>query len=229
MPKDNVKIVSATTIIGYDVFDTNGEKVGDIANFVLDLQEFPRLTHVIVITGGFLDLGGTKRAVPAKAISWNGERYILSVDKSTFTDAPVLPDNLERFFNRKSHLEKAAEIFKVEPVSIEGNVLFFSQLDFHDIESVESGILGYLTDVYLSVDHGLTPYLIMAPTDPLLDSNTLTRYAIPTTAFVRAEDPDLVFEITIEDLIDTQMTESTESISAEQAGRGLAYKLNLSQ
>jgi len=229
MKENTVKLVSATNVLGYDVFDKEGKKVGDMANFVLDLSEAPRLTHVIVMTGGFLNVGGTNRAVPAKALSWNGERYVLPVDRATFEDAPVLPDNLERFFGRASNLKQLAKNFDVKPMSIDGDILFFDELDFHNIESTESGIIGYLTDVYLTVDHELTPYLIMAPTDPMLDTNTLSRYAIPTTAFVEADDPDLVFDITIEDLLTAGMVESTDGIKAELADRGLAYKLDISQ
>lgn len=229
MQKETIKIVSATNILGYDVFDKEGEKVGDMVNFVLDLGDVPRLTHVIVMTGGFLDVGGTKRAVPAEAISWKDDRYVVSVEKAAYTEGTVLPENLDRFFGRKSNIEEVAETFDVEPVSIEGDILFFDRLDFHNVESTESGILGYLTDVYLSVDHELTPYLIIAPTDFMLDTNTVTRYAIPTTEFVRAEGPDLVFDIKIEDLLNADMVESTEAIEAEQLERGLSYKLEVSQ
>jgi sporulation protein YlmC with PRC-barrel domain len=226
---ETVKVVSANNILGYDVFDTYGHKVGDLVNFVLDLSEAPRLTHVIVMTGGFIDVGGTLRAVPAEAISWNGERYVLSVDDAIFMDATVLPDNLERFFSRSSNIKQVAGDFGVEPRTMEGDILFYDEIEFYDIESTRSGNLGYLTDVYLSVDNDLAPYVVMAPTDIILDNNTLTRYAVPTTELVRVEEPDLVFEITVGDLRDADMTESLDGITARQAERGLAYKVDLSQ
>lgn len=226
---ETVKVVSARNILGYDVFDTYGEKVGDLVNFVLDLSEAPRLTHVIVMTGGFLDVAGTKRAVPAEAISWNGERYVLSVDDAIFMEATTLPDNLERFFSRSSNIKQVAGDFGVEPRAIEGDTLFYDEVEFFDIESTRSGVLGYVTDIYLSVDNELAPYLVMAPTDIILDNNAMTRYAVPTTELVRVDDPDLVFEITLGDLRDADMAESLGGITARQAERGLAYKVDLSQ
>jgi sporulation protein YlmC with PRC-barrel domain len=226
---ETVKVVSAKDLMGYDVFDTHGEKVGDIVNFVLDLSEAPRLTHVIVMTGGFLDFGGEKRAVPADAISWKDSQYALSIDKASFMEVNVLPDNLYRFFERKSNISEVANHFGIEPKSISGDALFFSDVDSFDLESTKDGALGYVTDLYLSVDNDLAPYLVMAPTAILLDNNSLNRYALPTTAFVREDGPDLLFDLTIEDLRDADVSELEEGITAKQAEQGLAYKVDLSR
>src|SRR5690606_23024446 len=70
---ETVRITRASNLLGTDVISTDGRKVGDIVDFVFDVAQTPHLAYAIVMTGGFLNVGGDTRAVPAQALSTEGD------------------------------------------------------------------------------------------------------------------------------------------------------------
>ena len=77
----------ATRIIGTDVRNTQGEKIGDVKDVVLDHNG--KIAYAIVSTGGFLGIGDRLHAVPWTALNTSaGKNFVLDVDKARLKNAP---------------------------------------------------------------------------------------------------------------------------------------------
>lgn len=86
--EDWQRIYRASKIIGTDVRNPRGEKIGDIKDLVLD--KHGAISYAVVSTGGFLGIGDRLHAVP-----WNvlqnvpGRDYrVLDMDKTRLKNAP---------------------------------------------------------------------------------------------------------------------------------------------
>lgn len=77
-----------TELIGADVRNRQGEKIGDIEEVIIDAQGEPALA--IVSTGGFLGLGERRHAVPYKALERapSGTDRVLDMTKDQLRQAP---------------------------------------------------------------------------------------------------------------------------------------------
>ena len=81
--------VKASTVIGADVVNPQGETLGDIKEVVID----PRSGHVayaVVSVGGFLSIGEKLFAIPFSAFNHNVTKneYVLDVSKERLEAAP---------------------------------------------------------------------------------------------------------------------------------------------
>lgn len=84
-----VRVLTATSIIGDKVENTQGEKLGKINNIMLDLQN-GCIEYVVLEFGGFLGVGEKLFALPFKSLHLNAERktFILNLDKEFLEKAP---------------------------------------------------------------------------------------------------------------------------------------------
>jgi sporulation protein YlmC with PRC-barrel domain len=96
-----------SVLLDYDVWNQNGEQVGDVEDMILDLDN-SRISYVIVGTGGFLGIGEKEVLVPWNSLQVHPETgdvvgapenaFILLADQETLENAPdvdindVMPD-----------------------------------------------------------------------------------------------------------------------------------------
>ena len=88
------RILSTTSLIGTDVRNRQGETLGDIKDFVLDL-ETGRVRYAVLDFGGFLGIGDKYFAVPLEAFrpDTESERLVLDADKARLENAPGFDKN----------------------------------------------------------------------------------------------------------------------------------------
>lgn len=108
---EKVRVTRATNFLGSDVIATDGRKVGDIVDYYFNLGAAPRLDYVVIMTGGFLDMGGDRRAVPASAVSMSGETCRINIGSDQFWDVPVLPENRDRFLADAQNRNRLSQFF----------------------------------------------------------------------------------------------------------------------
>lgn len=91
--EDWQRIYRASKIIGTDVRNTRGEKIGDIKDLVLDRNG--AISYAVVSTGGFLGIGDRLHAVPWNVIQTApGRDYrVLDMDKNRLKNAPNFDPN----------------------------------------------------------------------------------------------------------------------------------------
>lgn len=74
-------------ILGTNVLNRHGDKVGDVKDVVLDNNG--AIAYVIVSTGGFLGVGDRLHAVPWSALDSRGKKdFFIDIDKASLQKAP---------------------------------------------------------------------------------------------------------------------------------------------
>jgi sporulation protein YlmC with PRC-barrel domain len=83
------RTLSASTLIGNDVRNRQGEELGKVEDFMLDL-ETGRVAYAVLSFGGFLGLGNKLFAVPWSAFTLDSPHhaFVLDVSKERLKEAP---------------------------------------------------------------------------------------------------------------------------------------------
>jgi sporulation protein YlmC with PRC-barrel domain len=83
----------ASRIIGMDVVNRQGEKVGDIEDIVLDRNG--NAAYAVVSTGGFLGIGEKLHAIPWRSLQTNtgADKFVLDISKDRLSRAPGFDAN----------------------------------------------------------------------------------------------------------------------------------------
>ena len=86
---NTVKFLSATTLIGDDVENPQGESLGDLNEIMLDTAA-GKISYAVLSFGGMLGMGDKLFAVPwnALTIDHEGHKLVLNVSKERLKDAP---------------------------------------------------------------------------------------------------------------------------------------------
>lgn len=81
--------ISASTLIGDDVVNPQGESLGDLKDIMLDTSS-GKITYAVLSFGGILGMGDKLFAVPWSALRIDGEdkNLVLNVAKDRLKDAP---------------------------------------------------------------------------------------------------------------------------------------------
>ena len=81
--------LSAETLIGNDVRNAEGESLGEIKDFVLDVRT-GQCAYAVLDFGGLFGIGNKLFAVPFEAMTLNtvDHCFVLSVDKERLENAP---------------------------------------------------------------------------------------------------------------------------------------------
>jgi len=87
-------VLSASTIIGDKVVNTQGENLGKIEEIMLDAQD-DRIAYAVLSFGGFLGVGEKLFAVPWNALELDAEnkRFVLDQSKEKLENAPGFDKN----------------------------------------------------------------------------------------------------------------------------------------
>jgi sporulation protein YlmC with PRC-barrel domain len=83
------ELMGADTLIGNDVFNQAGDKLGDIKEIMLDMRN-GRVAYAVLSFGGFLGMGEKLFAVPWNALTLDTatKSFKLNVDKDRLKTAP---------------------------------------------------------------------------------------------------------------------------------------------
>ena len=83
------ELMGADTLMGNDVFNKDGEDLGDIKEFMIDMSS-GRIAYAVLSFGGLLGMGDKLFAVPWPALTLDttNKRFTLNVPKDRLQDAP---------------------------------------------------------------------------------------------------------------------------------------------
>lgn len=87
--------LKASSFIGTDVVNPQGDNLGDIKEVVID-PNTGKVAYAVVSFGGFLSMGEKLFAIPYSALDYDAEanKYVLDVSKERLEAAPGFdPDN----------------------------------------------------------------------------------------------------------------------------------------
>lgn len=87
-------LLSATSVIGDDVFNLKNENLGSIQDMMLDLRS-GGIRYAVLASGGFLGMGDRLFAIPWAALHQDGEnkRFTLDIDAERLKTAPGFDKN----------------------------------------------------------------------------------------------------------------------------------------
>ena len=82
-------LMGANTLLGNDVYNKDGEDLGDIKEFMIDMNS-GKVAYAVLSFGGLLGMGNKLFAVPwaALALDTTNKRFTLNVLKDALKDAP---------------------------------------------------------------------------------------------------------------------------------------------
>lgn len=108
--QESNQLISADKVEGTSVYNTAGDKVGNIKNVMID-KISGRVAYATMGSGGMLGLGESYYALPWNALTYNTDLggYQLDVDREKLQGAPVasedeLAANLQdQNYGRKVH------------------------------------------------------------------------------------------------------------------------------
>ncbi len=83
------RVLSASSLIGDDVYNMEGEKLGNIKELMLDLEN-GKVCYAVLSFGGFLSLGEKLFALPWSILSVDTEnkRFVMDADEERLKNAP---------------------------------------------------------------------------------------------------------------------------------------------
>ena len=86
--------LSTSTLTGTDVRNREGENLGNIKDFILDVEN-GRVMYAVLDFGGFLGIGDKYFAVPLEAFRTDtqSEQLVLDIDKARLENAPGFDKN----------------------------------------------------------------------------------------------------------------------------------------
>jgi sporulation protein YlmC with PRC-barrel domain len=86
---ENVRVMSASTLIGDSVKNPQGEDLGNLKEIMLDVNS-GNIAYAVLSFGGFLGMGDKLFAIPWEAFTVNTEKehLVLNIDKERLKDAP---------------------------------------------------------------------------------------------------------------------------------------------
>lgn len=103
------RTLSTSTLTGDDVVNAEGEDLGTIEDFMIDLQN-GRVDYAVLSFGGFLGMGDKLFAIPFELIDvdFENERVSLDVDRETLEGAPGFdkddwPDTSDEGWHTRIH------------------------------------------------------------------------------------------------------------------------------
>lgn len=227
-----MNVTRATNYLGTDVLSSDGRKVGDISDFVFDMSAAPHLAYVVVMTGGFLEMGGDSRAVPASAIRLQDGIARIDISRDDYLrNLPVLPRNSTEFLATPQRQDQLTRAFNVErrgqvqarrAEQRRPSLVTFAELRNASIYSSEGQRLGFAVDAWVDLNLQQAPFIEINETMRSFPSAVEdTRYAIPMARFAsRGEFGRLEFNVDSEELTGADPVSEADGVVVLQSGEG---------
>jgi sporulation protein YlmC with PRC-barrel domain len=124
-------VISASKLSGGAVKNTDGEKLGDIKEIMLDTQS-GRVAYAVLSFGGFLGMGDKLFAIPWRALTpstTSDDKLVLDISKDKLEKAPGFdkkswPDmadhrwglDIYRYYGEKPYWDATADKSSTKPV-----------------------------------------------------------------------------------------------------------------
>ena len=82
-------MIASNKVEGTNVYNTEGDKLGSIYNFMVD-KESGQVEYAVLQFGGFLGMGSDYYPVPWAALEYDEEQggYVIDIDKDALEDVP---------------------------------------------------------------------------------------------------------------------------------------------
>ncbi len=100
----------AGDVLGTDVYGSDGQKLGDLRDLVVDTRT-GKITHAVVASGGILGFGANLRPVPADAVTHGEDRLTLNIGETRWEQAPVFTRDQLLTLNQENRMQEIASFY----------------------------------------------------------------------------------------------------------------------
>jgi sporulation protein YlmC with PRC-barrel domain len=182
------KIDSAKKLIGRAVDTTQGEKIGDLKDMIVDLES-GRVLYGVVSAGGFLGIGDELTAVPPAAFTSSAQdKLTMNIDKEKLKAAPRFTKDQE---SKLGDAEFAKQVYQAFGQTLEwqgafNNVHKASEVIGMNVKDVSDQKIGDIKDLGVDLPAGRVAFAILG-TGGVLGAGE-KQYALPPNAFTLAAD-----------------------------------------
>jgi sporulation protein YlmC with PRC-barrel domain len=109
-------LLRSSELIGMNVRNQNNERIGEIKDFVVDVES-GRVAYTVVSAGGMLGLSDRLYAVPPTAFTSSGEAktLVLNIDKARLQNAPMIEKNMSSRTLDPAYLGKVYSYYGAQP------------------------------------------------------------------------------------------------------------------
>jgi sporulation protein YlmC with PRC-barrel domain len=182
------KIESAKKLIGREIQTAQGQKAGEVKDFVVDLES-GRVLYGIISAGGFLGIGDELTVVPPAAFTSSTDaRLIISADKEKLTSAPRFTKDREAKLADTQFTKQIHQHFG-QSLGWEGSfnlVHKASELIGMNVKNVSDQNVGDINDLGIDMTSGRVTYVILGAGGVLGAGEK--NYVMPPNAFTLASD-----------------------------------------
>jgi sporulation protein YlmC with PRC-barrel domain len=83
------RLVASNKVEGTAVYNRQGERLGDVYNFMVDKYS-GKVAYAVMSFGGFLGIGDSYHPLPWKSLDYDPEMggFVVDIDRSTLENAP---------------------------------------------------------------------------------------------------------------------------------------------
>jgi hypothetical protein len=101
---ETYSLISADKVRGTSIYSLAGEKAGKVEDLMID-KISGRVAYAVVLFGGFLGMGGERRALPWAVLSYDTNRdgYVVSASDAVLEGTPPLGDLGDRDWGTRLH------------------------------------------------------------------------------------------------------------------------------
>ena len=179
------KVEKANELIGRNVVNRQDEKIGDVADFAVDLES-GRILYALISSGGFLGVGDQVSAVPVQMLraGQNDKELTLNVDKERLKNAPKFTEERAENIARPAFVREVYSYYG-RPIgwlargdSTEfKNAHLASKLLKAEVNNRNGERIGRIANMATDPSAGRVVYVILNPTRALDEGGHL--YAVP--------------------------------------------------
>ncbi len=114
-PLNSGTLVSAGTIRGTPVYNTDGEALGSVDDIMLD-TETGRVAYALMSFGGFLGIGERYHPLPWKVLKYDRNRrgYVVPLTRAMLVDAPTYGREDAPHWDERSYEERIHDYYKTD-------------------------------------------------------------------------------------------------------------------
>jgi sporulation protein YlmC with PRC-barrel domain len=187
------RLEKANEVIGKEVQNKQGDKIGKINDAILDLES-GRILYTLISAGGFLGIGDTFTAVPPGLFALTPEQgaYVINAEKQTLANAPRFTREQEERLGNASFVQQIYRHYNQpawwggQEQGRFGNVHRASELAGKNVKNVSDQPVGKVETVLMDLPNGRVVYLLLDPAGVVEGDSKLR--AIPPNAFTSSAD-----------------------------------------
>ena len=113
---ENTSVISASKVTGTNVYNTGGERLGEINDIMLDKRS-GKIAYAVMSFGGFLGIGEQYHPLPWATLKYDTRRggYVVGLTIDQLQGAPTYPANELPKWGDRAYETRLHDYYKAVP------------------------------------------------------------------------------------------------------------------